>query len=214
MSGLTISGIRDTVTITDRQEGEMMTDRITMVAAALLTLVVGAGCGPATSADPSPTAVTTPAATVASPTASPTPTVTFAQAESTYRALVEAKYQAQKSGGISPDSPMPAAITQRAEGQALADYRDVITQVFNKGGRWVSGTYKITGVALSHDQSKPDAQIALVGCEDWRDVKSSWPDGAGNGLLVKTTSWYHIAKDGSVKQIAYDTNKAASCDVK
>lgn len=182
-------------------------------AVAVAVLAVLTGCGPSGGATPSPTSSS--ATSSASQTPSPTPSVTVAQAERTYRALVEAKYQAQKQGGISPDAQLPAGITANAEGQALKDYKDVLNQTFNKGSRWVSGTYRITGVAQSDDQSDPDAQIVLVACEDGRGIHTSWPNGQkSTGLLVKTTSWYRLTTDGTVKQIAYETNRAASCDVK
>lgn len=190
-----------------------MRHRFTAAAGMLAFLALLGGCNSASSTDPAPSPATS--ATTVTPSTTPTPSVTLAQAEKTYRALVEAQYQAQKQGGVSPDATMPAGITRNAEGQALADYKDVLNQTFNKGSHWVSGTYKITGVARSDDHSNPDAQIALVSCEDWRAIHTSWADGSKDqGLLIKTTSWYHLGADGTVKQIAYDSNKVTTCDVK
>lgn len=191
-----------------------MTYRIRAGAAVLVAAALLAGCGPASSADPTPT---TPAATPSSatPTPSPTPSPTAAQAEKTYRDLTELQHQLLKQGGISPDDKAPASLRALTEGQALADYTSELVQAFNKGSKWISGWYTITGVTQIDDQSNPDAQIALVSCVDGRAIRTSWADGStSNGNLVRVTSWYRITKDGTLKQIDFYSKKVSSCDVK
>ncbi|WP_071161957.1 hypothetical protein [Acidipropionibacterium acidipropionici] len=182
-------------------------------AAVLAVATLATGCG-ATSTTDDPPATSTPARTSATPASTPTPEVTATQAEKTYRDLTEQLYQLEKQGGVSPDEKVPSSFTKYVDGAALKDYTDMLNQTFNKGGRWKSGTYKITGSKESEDKSNPDAQIALESCEDWRQVRSSWPDGISNGQLIHVTSWYRKSDDGTIKQIAYNSKKVSSCDVK
>lgn len=183
-------------------------------AAVLAVAALATGCG-ATSSTDDPTTTSTPARTSAAPTSTPTPEVTAAQAEKTYRDLTELQYQLLKQGGVSPDDKAPESLTALTDGQALKDHTSELNQAFNKGSKWKSGNYRITGIKVSGDKSNPDAQVALESCEDGRSIQTSWGDGStSNGQLVHVTSWYQKTADGKLKQIDYYSKRVSSCDVK
>lgn len=202
----------------------MKTRTTTAAALALLALPALAACDSTSAATPAPSThastaapsvTSTPAATTSSsPTASTSPSTAELQAQATaaYRAIFDAFNTSAITGGIAPGQKPPAAISDNATGQALADEITELNQLHSVGIRRVSGDFELTKIRLS-EKMRAGSIIALDSCEDGSSIVNHRSDGStSHGRLIYKTSYYAM-DHGKLKMTYYWGDEVKTCPI-